>query len=87
MYADPCCTSFSAVVVPKPQFSGKVTSADVAALVAKHLPRHCVPVLIVVRDEAMPRGATGKILKKELKAEVGKLWELKTKGDQGRSKL
>lgn len=80
--------SYRAVIVPKPQFGGgKVTAADVATLVAKHLPKHCVPVLIIIRDEEMPRNATGKILKKELKAELGKLWEEKTKGDKGRSKL
>ncbi|KAK4705766.1 hypothetical protein P7C70_g424, partial [Phenoliferia sp. Uapishka_3] len=78
----------AAVIVPKPQYSGgQITSAQLATLVAKHLPKHCVPVLIVIRDQEMPRNATGKIVKKDLKAELGKIWEERTKGDAGRAKL
>lgn len=53
---------------------------------AQHLPKHCVPVLVVVREEEMPRNATGKILKRTLKDEVGKVWAEMWKG-AGKAKL
>lgn len=76
----------AAVVVTKPQYHGQVSSTELMALVAQHLPKHCVPVLVVVREEEMPRNATGKILKRTLKDEVGKVWAEMWKG-AGKAKL
>jgi long-chain acyl-CoA synthetase len=39
--------------------------------VAEHLAAFKVPVRIVFRDEPLPRNANGKILKRQLKQELG----------------
>lgn len=44
----------SAVVVLHPQHRGKVTEKELQEHVGRLLPKHCVPVLILFKDE-MPR--------------------------------
>lgn len=79
--------SSRAVVVTKPEYHGKVTEAELIALVAKSLPKHCVPVMVVVREEPMPRNANGKTLKRELKAELALIWEERMKNEKVPAKL
>lgn len=59
-----------------PTHRNRVTESDLQAIVARTLPKHCVPVLIVFKDE-MPRNATGKTMKTELKQELAGIWERK----------
>jgi hypothetical protein len=66
----------SAVVVLHPTHRNRVTETELQAFVARSLPKHCVPVLIVFKDE-MPRNATGKTMKAELKQELAGIWERK----------
>lgn len=63
-----------------PSHRNKVTEAELQAFVARSQPKHCVPVLIVFKDE-MPRNATGKTMKTELKQELAGIWERKNAED------
>jgi long-chain acyl-CoA synthetase len=53
------------VVMPRP--GQTLDPADLQAHVAEHLAPFKVPSVVVVADEPLPRGATGKILKRELR--------------------
>ncbi|KAK4702867.1 hypothetical protein P7C70_g3356, partial [Phenoliferia sp. Uapishka_3] len=64
----------SAVVVVKQGFFGTVTETELISLVAKLMPRHCIPVMVDIRQDTLPRGGTGKTDKKILKVEMAKLW-------------
>jgi long-chain acyl-CoA synthetase len=48
-----------------------LTADDLRSFVAKHLASFKVPARIEVRSEPLPRNANGKILKRELKRELG----------------
>jgi long-chain acyl-CoA synthetase len=48
-----------------------VSEPSLKAHVAEHLAAFKVPVRIVFRDEPLPRNANGKILKRQLKQELG----------------
>ena len=53
---------------------GSGSTANTEALrthVAKHLAGFKVPVQIVIRNEPLPRNANGKILKRQLREELG----------------
>ncbi|KAM0749660.1 long-chain-fatty-acid-CoA ligase [Meredithblackwellia eburnea MCA 4105] len=76
-----------AVITVKSQFKGQVKEEGVKDLVGKHMPKHCVPVLVIIRQEDMPRNPTGKILKRVLKEEAGKIWEEHTKKEKVPAKL
>lgn len=73
-------------MVTKPEYHGQVTEAELVALVANILPKHCVPVIVDIRSESLPRNGTGKTLKKDLKVEVARLWE-ERKATKGKAKL
>jgi hypothetical protein len=47
-----------AIVSTKPEYHGKVTEAELQAVAAKTLPKHSVPVLIVIKQEQIERSAT-----------------------------
>jgi long-chain acyl-CoA synthetase len=49
----------------------QVSVEDLQAHVAAHLARFKVPVRIELRTEPLPRNANGKILKSQLKQELG----------------
>lgn len=67
--------AFSARVTTKPGFAHLVTESSVITLVASRLPRHCIPVLVVVSEETMPRNAVGKHLKREIREDLTRLWD------------
>ncbi|KAL8277463.1 hypothetical protein RQP46_010185 [Phenoliferia psychrophenolica] len=70
----------AAAVVTKSAFHGRIKEAELIALVAKTLPKHCIPVLVDIRTEILPRNGVGKTLKSELKVELAALWEERKKG-------
>jgi acyl-CoA synthetase (AMP-forming)/AMP-acid ligase II len=55
----------AAVIEPKPGVS--LSEADVQSFVAARLARYNVPTRVFFIDEPLPRTATGKVLKRELK--------------------
>jgi long-chain acyl-CoA synthetase len=57
----------AAVVNPKPGFA--VTAADLQVFLVGKLASFKVPSTIFVRDDLLPRNATGKVLKKDLRAQ------------------
>lgn len=59
----------AAVIEPKP--GTVLTAADVQAFVAERLARYNVPTRVIFIDEPLPRTATGKVLKRELKQRYG----------------
>ncbi|KAI5481095.1 hypothetical protein MNV49_006281 [Pseudohyphozyma bogoriensis] len=65
----------AAVVVTKPDHHGKVSEAELISFVTSRLPKHCIPVMIDVRQETLPRSGIGKTLKTTLRTECSKLWE------------
>lgn len=76
----------AAIVVLHPQHRGKVSEKQLQDSVARWLPKHCVPVMIDFRDE-MPRNATGKTTKLDLKKEATALWEERQKTAPVKAKL
>ena len=48
----------------------ELTAADLQRFAAERLARFKVPSTVVFRDEPLPRNATGKILKRELRDEL-----------------
>lgn len=58
-----------AYVVKNPEFAGEVTKEDVVAHCRKHLTAYKVPKSVIFRDD-LPKSPIGKILRKDLKAEV-----------------
>ncbi|MCU1366492.1 MAG: AMP-dependent synthetase and ligase [Ilumatobacteraceae bacterium] len=58
----------AAAVMLKPGMS--LTAEELRAFVAKQLASFKVPTYIVFRDEALPRNASGKMLKRELQREI-----------------
>lgn len=54
-----------ACIVPKP--GQKLTAEDIRAHCASQIAKHKVPRYIWIRDEPLPRNASGKFLKRELK--------------------
>lgn len=72
----------SAVVVLHP--GQRATESNLQAVLSQSLPKHCVPVLIVFKEE-MPRNATGKTMKAELKQELRGIWEERM--SRGRSEI
>ena len=58
-----------AYVVQNPDAAGTVTKEEVIAHCRKHLAAYKVPKSVVIRDE-LPKSPIGKILRKDLKAEV-----------------
>ncbi|BGP18940.1 hypothetical protein JCM10213_001961 [Rhodosporidiobolus nylandii] len=62
------------------------------ALAAKQLPRHCVPAMIIFPQEyegleGLPKNATGKVLKGEVKKVAKREWEKRGLGKRVRAKL
>jgi long-chain acyl-CoA synthetase len=55
----------AAVIEPKP--GSEITEADVQSFVAERLARYNVPTRVFFTGEPLPRTATGKVLKRELK--------------------
>lgn len=62
-------------VTTKPNFDSLVTESSIIDLVARQLPKHCIPVLVVVSTDTLPRNAVGKAVKTELREELGRIWE------------
>lgn len=58
-----------AYVVKNPDFTGELTKEDIVAHCRKHLTAYKVPKSVIIRDE-LPKSPIGKILRKDLKAEV-----------------
>lgn len=63
----------AAVVVVKHKSSAP-SEKELQQLVASKLPKHCVPVMIDIQFEDVPRNAAGKVLKKDLKTRMSKKW-------------
>ncbi|GAA5949329.1 hypothetical protein JCM21900_005606 [Sporobolomyces salmonicolor] len=63
------------------------TEHSVQALVAAQLPKHCVPALVVFAEGELPRNATGKVLKGEVKKVAVSEWERRRANTAGRAKL
>ncbi|GAA5928967.1 hypothetical protein JCM1841_006433 [Sporobolomyces salmonicolor] len=63
------------------------TEHSVQALVASQLPKHCVPALVVFAEGELPRNATGKVLKGEVKKVAVSEWERRRANKAGRAKL
>lgn len=66
----------------KSQFHNKVTEAELIALVASLLPKHCVPVLVDIREVTLPRNGVGKTVKADLKVELNKIWQERNGGNR-----
>ncbi|KAF7359761.1 Long-chain-fatty-acid-CoA ligase [Mycena venus] len=64
----------AAVVCLKPDYSGKITEQDLIALARTRLPTFAVPVMVLFEAE-MPRNASGKTLKAELRQMARREWE------------
>jgi long-chain acyl-CoA synthetase len=58
-----------AYVVKNPDFEGELSKEDIVAHCRKHLTAYKVPKSVIIRDE-LPKSPIGKILRKDLKAEV-----------------
>lgn len=58
------------VAIVNPRTGSAPTSRSVQEFAAEHLARFKVPTRIVFRDEPLPRTATGKVLKRDLRDEV-----------------
>lgn len=63
-----------------------VHEADLLAFAAKTLPKHTVPVMVLLKRE-IPRNATGKVLKKDIKEELRQEWQRRLEGGGLRAKL
>ena len=63
----------SAAVVLKEASRGKVKEQEIITFVAKTLPKHSVPRMIVFYDE-LPRNGVGKSDKRILRDELKKVW-------------
>lgn len=70
----------AAFVTIKDQFRGNPpTEAELIAHVRTILPRHAVPVMVVVDPVGeIIRNATGKTLKSAIKIDVAKIWKQRT---------
>ncbi|PPQ77756.1 hypothetical protein CVT25_011191 [Psilocybe cyanescens] len=64
----------AAIVSIKPAYYGKVTEASLISLAQKSLPRHAVPVLIIMQNEPFERTPSGKILKADLRKVAAAVW-------------
>ena len=58
-----------AYVVPNPDHAGQLRTEDVLAHCKQHLAAYKRPSSVVLRDE-LPKSPIGKVLRKDLKAEV-----------------
>ena len=58
----------AAVVILQP--GATLTVAELQEFVAQRIARFKVPSIVLIRDEPIPRNATGKVLKKDLRAEL-----------------
>lgn len=70
-------------VTTKVDYHGKVSEKELIDLVASKLPKHCIPVLVDVRSEMLPKNGVGKTVKMDLKVQLGKIW-LERNGSSGR---
>ncbi|GAA5863277.1 hypothetical protein JCM1840_007466 [Sporobolomyces johnsonii] len=80
----------AAVVVLHPSSSRRAeppTEQSLQALVASHLPKHCVPALVLFVEDELPRNATGKVLKGEVKKVAVSEWERRRANKAGGAKL
>ncbi|KAL1663207.1 hypothetical protein GGF50DRAFT_116237 [Schizophyllum commune] len=89
LYADPGILESAAVPVPdersgelpvsvavvKEDHRGRVTEEGLLGLLRKKLPKHVVPVMIILTDEALKRNAAGKVLKIGLKEMAATEWQ------------
>ncbi|KAL1679215.1 hypothetical protein EV122DRAFT_263911 [Schizophyllum commune] len=89
LYADPGILESAAVPVPdersgelpvsvavvKEDHRGRVTEEGLLELLRKKLPKHAVPVMIILTDEALKRNAAGKVLKIGLKEMAATEWQ------------
>ncbi|KAJ6573029.1 hypothetical protein DFH09DRAFT_1152220 [Mycena vulgaris] len=64
----------AAVVCLKSDYAGKITEQDLIALARTRLPAFAVPVMVLFQAE-MPRNASGKTLKAELRQVARREWE------------
>ncbi|GAA6059165.1 hypothetical protein JCM10212_005510 [Sporobolomyces blumeae] len=62
------------------------TEQSLQALVASLLPKHCVPSMILFQKEELPRNATGKVLKADVKKMAVSEWE-RRRAKTSRAKL
>lgn len=94
LFRDPCVQDCAVVAVKDPKLGelpaavvvlrpgSKVTEADIIDASRKHLPRHAVPVMVMLRlptdDDAstrIERNPNGKIVKAQLKKVVDQEWQ------------
>ncbi|KAL1741178.1 hypothetical protein HDZ31DRAFT_45987 [Schizophyllum fasciatum] len=69
-----------AVAVVKAEYRGKTTEVGLLDLLRKKLPKHAVPVLIVLANEPLKRNAAGKVMKAGVRELATIEWQ-KRRGD------
>jgi len=93
VYDDPRVLDCAAVAVPDPKlgelvavivtakdaYKGQLTEQDVIKRSRKLLPAFAVPVMAVITDVSIPRNATGKVVKAELRRMAKEEWEKRTR--------
>uniref|UniRef100_A0A8H8CLN0 Uncharacterized protein n=1 Tax=Psilocybe cubensis TaxID=181762 RepID=A0A8H8CLN0_PSICU len=62
------------IVSIKPAYHGKVTETSLISQAQKSLPRHAVPVLVIIQNEPFERTPSGKILKADLRKMAAAIW-------------
>lgn len=75
------------VTVKEAHRSDPPTEESLTALVRSLLPKHCTPVMVIISYGEILRNVNGKIMKKELKVELNKVWEERNKGTKAVAKL
>ncbi|TFY78612.1 hypothetical protein EWM64_g5401 [Hericium alpestre] len=75
------------VVSVKPNYCGKIKEFRAEAHVVRRLPRFAVPVMVLLKNEPLPRNAAGKIVKNVLRPLAKAEWEQRCAADQQRAKL
>lgn len=82
-----CATCRAVVVLHPPSHPSRAsttlpppTEPDLQSLVASRLPKHCIPAMILFpsewdTQEGLPKNATGKVLKNDVKSVARREWE------------
>ncbi|WVQ89409.1 hypothetical protein IAS59_003167 [Cryptococcus gattii] len=64
----------------------KVTEESILGHVRSKLPKHAVPVMVMIWEEALPKNVNGKTMKKEIKNVAVQEWERRQGMNSGRAK-
>ncbi|GAA5846742.1 hypothetical protein JCM3766R1_005051 [Sporobolomyces carnicolor] len=70
----------------RPPSASTPTEATLQNLVASLLPKHCVPAMVLFSESELPRNATGKVLKAQVKEYCKPAWD-KRQASKTRAKL